>query len=196
MAGSCAEYEWGSSYREGHSPLRPSSAYGVCKNALREIMEAYLPLAGITGAWGRIFFMLGPGEARGKLVSSIVRALLQGDRVECTEGSQIRDYLYVADVAAAFVALLDSNLQGPVNIGSGEGITIRDLALKIAHKLRRPDLITFGARSVDEPPFVVADVLRLSNELRWCPSFDLDRGIDETVSWYLKHAPDSRGDAS
>ena len=94
--------------------------------------------------------------------------------------------MYVADVASAFVALLNSDIQGPVNIASGEAITLKDVVERIATKLGRPKLLKLGARSTNlqDPPLLLADISRLKDELGWQPSFDIDRGLDETIAWW------------
>jgi nucleoside-diphosphate-sugar epimerase len=94
--------------------------------------------------------------------------------------------MYVTDVASAFVALLNSDIQGPVNIASGEAITLKDVVERIATKLGRPELLKLGARSTNlqDPPLLLADISRLKDELGWQPSFDIDRGLDETIAWW------------
>src|SRR5689334_18928361 len=78
-AGSCAEYDW--SFPELHetrTPLRPHSVYGVAKNALREVVEAVGRQTGVSTAWARLFFLFGPHEPPGRLVSEIASGLVQG----------------------------------------------------------------------------------------------------------------------
>ena len=57
-----------------------------------------------------------PGEDQRRLVPLVTRALLGGEEAQTSDGSQIRDFMHVADVAGGFVALLDSAIEGPVNI--------------------------------------------------------------------------------
>jgi nucleoside-diphosphate-sugar epimerase len=112
--------------------------------------------------------------------------MLKGESAECSSGEQTRDFLHVADVASAFVALLDSALQGPVNIGSGEPVAIRDVVRKIAEKLGCPQLLKLGARptAAQEPPVLFADVRRLNHEIAWRPKIGLDAGLDRTIAWW------------
>ncbi len=77
------------------------------------MLEAAAPELAIELAWGRVFFLYGPGEAPGRLVASVARALLAGERAATGDGTQIRDFLHVDDVAGAFAALLDSDVTGP-----------------------------------------------------------------------------------
>ena len=187
MAGTCAEYDWSHGRcSEGVTPLVPSTVYGACKKSLQEMLAAYAQQFGLSSAWGRIFFLYGPQEHSSRLVSSVIRSILQGELALCSSGEQVRDFMHVADVASAFVALLNSEVQGPVNIASGEAMAIKDMVKKISLKLGHPELLMLGARptSPQDPPLLLADVGRLKDELGWRPSFDLDQGLDETIAWW------------
>ena len=193
FAGSCAEYDWtDGTCREDATPLKPQGLYGVSKHALRLIAEAAAQRAGISCAWGRIFFLYGPGEQPGRLVPLMVRAQLHAKRAACSGAELRRDYLFVADVASALVALLDSPLEGAVNIGSGNAISIRAMVERIVAKCGHPELVDFGAHASarQEVPLIVADTTRLGRELHWTPRVNLDHGLDLTIDWWSQH-PDA-----
>jgi nucleoside-diphosphate-sugar epimerase len=141
---------------------------------------------GLSQAWGRIFFLYGPREHPNRLISSVIRALLLDQPARCTHGNQIRDYLYVEDVGDAFVTLLESGVEGPVNIASGHPIALREIIHKIAKKLDREDLVQLGALTTppNEVPLLIANVDRIFNEVGWKPKWDLDHGLDETINWW------------
>ncbi|MGH2741326.1 MAG: NAD-dependent epimerase/dehydratase family protein, partial [Thermoleophilaceae bacterium] len=128
MAGTSAEYDWdaaGERCIERRTPLRPATLYGAAKHALHVVAEQYAGQVGLELAWGRIFFLYGPGEPDGRLVPSVGRALISGTPVPTTSGEQIRDFMHVQDVADAFAALVESDATGPVNVASGEPVTLR-----------------------------------------------------------------------
>jgi|ERR1700683_1249301 len=185
-AGSCAEYEWGGGEcKEDETPLLPRTLYGTAKHAFERILNSWSPQAGLSSGWGRIFFMYGPYEHPLRLVAYVVRMLIQGRPALCSDGTQIRDFLHVEDVASAFVALLESEVQGPVNIASGAPVAVRDLLLTIGRYLERPELIHFGARnSAAEPAALWAHVGRLAKEVGWKPHYDLEQGIQRTIEWW------------
>lgn len=190
VAGTCAEYDWNYGYcSEAVTPLAPSTLYGVCKHALRLMAQAFATQTGLSVAWGRIFFMYGPHEYPSRLVSSVIRSLLVDEPAHCSHGSQIRDFLHVQDVAGAFVTILDNDIVGPVNIGSGQPISIKNVIYKIAMMLERPDLIHLGAipSSLSDPPVLVANVNRLHDKVGWYPAYDLDTGLDQTIQWWKIH---------
>jgi len=190
VAGTCAEYDWQYGYcSEQITPLIPTTLYGICKHSLQIMFEAFASQTDLSSAWGRIFFLYGPYEPSDRLVSSVVQALLRGDIASCSHGNQIRDFLYVQDVADAFVTLLDSDIMGAVNIASGIPIVLKDIIYKIGEKLNGKNLIRLGENpvSTNEPPLVVADVRFLKNRLGWSPKFDLDEGLNQTIHWWQKH---------
>ena len=185
-AGTCAEYDWKYGYcSENLTPLVPATLYGTCKHSLQIMLDAFSKQTVFSSSWGRIFFLYGPHEHPQKLVSSVIRSLLRGKPARCTHGNQIRDYLYVQDVAEAFIALLNSKVQGPVNIASGHPITLKDIILKIAKKTNRQNLVELGVipTLANEPHLLIADVKRLFDEVGWRPKYDLDYGLEQAIEY-------------
>jgi nucleoside-diphosphate-sugar epimerase len=186
-AGTCAEYDWNyEELSEERTPLNPRGLYGVCKNALRETLECYSLQRSIQFAWLRFFYLYGPGEAKQRLVPSVILSLLRGQIARCTSGEQIRDFLYVEDAAAAVAAVAKSTEAGPVNIASGRPIKIRMLIETIGRILGRSDRVEIGAiaDSGCEPRRLVADPRRLFDRVGWQPAFGIDDGMLRTVNWW------------
>lgn len=195
-AGSCLEYDWNYGYcSEIRTPCAPHTAYGVCKHALQMLTSAFTAGTDLTSAWGRVFFLYGPYEHPERLVASVVRSLLSGEPARCSHGNQIRDYLFAQDVADAFVALLDSNLTGPVNIASGQPVALKDIVTRIGSLVGRADLIRLGAipAAPTDTPLVVADITRLRDELGWRPRWSLDQGLEPTIAWWRSRMPAATG---
>ena len=189
FAGTCAEYEWKfSKYLENKTPLNPSTLYGVCKHSLQTILDAYSRETQLSSAWGRIFFLFGPGEHPDRLVSFVIRSLLKNEITPCSKGDQLRDFLYVEDVASAFVSILESDVEGPINIGSGKAVAVKELIKKICEKIGKHDLVRFGDLSPPpgDPHELVADITKLTKEVGWTPKYDFDAGIEKTIHWWRK----------
>jgi len=185
--GTCAEYDGqGGCCSEALTPLKPTTTYGVCKHALQLLLHALGRQRGSSTAWGRLFSLYGPHENEERLVASIIRSILQEQPALCSPGDQIRDFLYVHDAADALVALLDSDVSGAVNIASGVPVAVRQVIEELALQLQRPDLIRLGALPAPEhePLQLLADVMRLRNEVGWTPQYDLTRGLAETINWW------------
>jgi len=189
-AGTCAEYDWslGGVCVEGVTPLVPATLYGTYKHALQLMLDSWCKQTGLPGAWGRVFSLYGPGENPQRLVPYVINALLRGEVATCGNAGLIRDYSHAEDVASAFVSLLDSKLEGPVNIGSGESATLHDIVEKIAEKLDGSELIKFRVPAVNtEPELLLPDISRLAST-GWTRKFNLDSGLDDTIQWWREQA--------
>jgi len=189
-AGTCAEYDWsaGGTLDETRSPIAPATPYGVAKDALRRAAQERLAARGIAFAWGRLFFLHGPDEDPRRLVPSVTRALLAGTPARCTDGRQIRDFLHTSDAARGFAALLASTVEGPVNVASGEPVSVAQLVGWIGEAVGRPELIELGAlpSREGEPAELVADVRRLRDEVGFAPTYAPRAAIEQTVSWWAR----------
>jgi nucleoside-diphosphate-sugar epimerase len=186
-AGTCAEYSWGPKLLvEGESACDPTTLYGVSKDALRRLLHTFGDEAQISVSWGRVFFIYGPGEKTGRLVSDAITSLLAGERFETSHGRQCRDFMHVEDVASALASLADSDVRGAVNVGSGTATPVRTILEQIARETGRSDLIAFGARPLSpaEPDTIAASTKRLREEVGFLPDYDLARGIAQTVAWW------------
>lgn len=186
-AGTCAEYEWsGDACQEDKTPLIPSTLYGCAKNSLRAIFENFFAQEKIEFCWGRIFYPYGPGEKGDRLIPALIRAFLSGQPAKCTAGDQLRDFLFIEDVAGIFVALLESKCTGAINIGSGEVIAVKDVCRIIAESLNASHLLQLGA--IPNPSHdtikLVADVKKLKQELQWSPQISLEAGLKHTIAWW------------
>ncbi len=198
MAGSCAEYDWSrvEVCDERSSALADAGAasptpYAACKIAMQRSLAEFGDREKISTAWARIFFQFGPHEHPDRLVPSVIRNLLLNREAPCSLGTQIRSFLHVADVGAAFAAVLDSAAEGPINIGSGERIAVADLIDRIARQIGRPELIRLGARptSTREPRLLVPELHRLIDEVKWRPRLTLNEGLRDTVAWWRGQVP-------
>jgi len=89
-------------------------------------------------------------------------------------------------VAGAVCAVARSNLTGAVNVGSGQPVTVREIAETIAALLGRPDLIALGVQPYipGDPMHIVADNKRLRQNTDWKPQCDLETGLRETIEWW------------
>jgi nucleoside-diphosphate-sugar epimerase len=196
LVGSCAEYSWaGQDDLEEHtSPLDPGTLYGVCKDALHRVATAYAGEVGLELAWARLFFLYGPGEQPDRLVPAVIRALIAGERVATTAGTQERDFTHVDDVGGALAAVLRSDVTGPVNVASGQGTRVAEVLDTIGELTGAAHLIDKGARATaaSEPARIVARVERLAAEVGYRPAIVLRDGLAATVDWWRERESGSR----
>jgi nucleoside-diphosphate-sugar epimerase len=189
LAGSCFEYDFDHGYcTEDLTPTRPNTFYGQAKNSLSRLAHGYAEATGLSVATARIFFVYGPGQPASNLIPHVIESLLDGEVAECTHGRQVRDYLHVTDVASACTALLKSDVEGVVNVGSGEPTQLRDMIHTVADALDARSLVALGARDPQpgESPLLLANSTRLRDEVGWTPSFTMQTGLLDTVEWWKK----------
>jgi nucleoside-diphosphate-sugar epimerase len=196
VSGSCYEYDWRFGYCvEDVTPCEPDTLYGASKDALRRAFLAYCNVSGLSGGWGRAFFMYGPRENPARLVSSLTLSLLKGQPAKSSHGLQVRDYLHIQDVADGMVALLASQAKGAYNIAAGSPVTIRDIVELLGQITGRSDLLQIGAlpARANDAPLVLGDTRRAASEFGWKPKLTLEAGLSATVDWWRTHLQHSAG---
>jgi nucleoside-diphosphate-sugar epimerase len=191
FVGTCFEYDFDHGWLSESTPVKPASLYAACKAATRLVAEQIARARDLSFCWVRPFYQYGPYENPRRLVPYVIDALLRGRVAEVTRGTQVRDYLHVADVGSAIAAAATSDLAGCVNIGSGVPVTVRDVVTTIASILGCEDRVRFGARPdpLADPPFVCADRRRLTTATQWAPRFDLRSGLEDTIAWWRARGP-------
>ena len=188
VCGSCGDYDWSSGLcTEDVTPLAPDTFYGQAKVALYHALCGFSRINNVELAWGRVFFVYGPGEHESRLGASVVKALLSGQDALCSHGMQLRDYMHVGDVGAGLAALSASSLTGAYNIASGQAVRVKDVIEGLAAAAGRPDLVKLGARQAPafEPPLITADMTKTRKSgLDWTPRFNIETGTRDTVDWF------------
>ena len=189
VAGTVAEYDWSAGVcSERTTPCRPATLYAACKHAQYEVLERWSAQAGFSFAEGRLFWTYGPDESPERLVPSMIRASASRTPFRLRYPAQVRDYLLVSDAGAAFSALLASDAQGAVNIGSGEGVSLTRLGDIVGAETGEGLQVEQSEATLDDAaPLVVADVTRLARDVGWTPRARLEDGIREAVAWWKAH---------
>ncbi|HEX3809421.1 MAG TPA: NAD(P)-dependent oxidoreductase [Rhizomicrobium sp.] len=186
-AGTCAEYDWSHDVLSPDStPLNPSTLYGRAKAALFQMLSDASQTNGISFAWGRIFYPFGPFERPERLLPTVINKLLRDEPVNLSEGSQIRDFIYSEDAARMFADLIDSPFEGPVNIASGAGLSIRKFLEIVLRHLGDANLLRFGnvPPGADATPRMIADITNIPEISRRIPLIGVEEGVARTVSWW------------
>ena len=110
---------------------------------------------------------------------------MKDEPFQATSGVQVRDYLYVEDVASAIWFLMKRKLDGVFNVSSGIPIQVKELMIQVAEILGKPELIEFGALEFRdwEPMVILGDNRKLLRE-GWEPQIPLREGLLRTVDWW------------
>jgi nucleoside-diphosphate-sugar epimerase len=183
-AGSCAEYAPATvPHVEDVTPVGPDTLYGETKAAACAALQT-AARGRDTWAWLRLFFPYGPGEAAARFIPAAIDALLRGKPLDCTSGTQVRDFVHVRDVADACAKAVESERSGVFNVGTGKASTLREVGALIAAETGGEGLLRFNAR--EAPPrdraYVVADVSKMQAELGWRAQLGLREGLQATVA--------------
>jgi len=184
-AGSALEYGGiGGDLVEDSSP-QPTTLYGKSKlagtEALARCCRAYM----IKGVTARLFTVYGPGEHDNRLLPSLLSAARAGGPIELTDGRQMRDFTYVADVADGLLRLGVSRLTPGevINLATGRLTPVRQFVELAAEVLNIPgDKLLFGVlpTRAEEMNHLPVSVERLKRLTAWVPPTDLLSGIRKT----------------
>ncbi|MCS7091148.1 MAG: NAD(P)-dependent oxidoreductase [Verrucomicrobiota bacterium] len=176
--GTCIEYQiTGCPLSEHHTPVAPTSPYAQAKDTLRRALEQDAEQFGWHFAWGRVFYPYGPGEHPARFCTSLLEQLRRGQPVTIKSPHSLKDYIFIEDLAAAILLTLEQRVTGPINWGTGRGVTIGQLAQTAADLFGRPELIRFQDPPLPDPFHpVVAEVSRL-RRLGWQPQVSLREGL-------------------
>jgi nucleoside-diphosphate-sugar epimerase len=186
VAGTCLEQDTAAGYLSESTPSAPQNLYAACKHALHVMAEAFQKRQGRTLGWARLFNFYGPWDNDWPLIPDVIRTLLEGHPCDLTLGTQIRDFMYVEDMAAALWALARTDVDGAFNVGSSRPVTVAAVASLIGKLLGREDLLRFGARpfSPFDCRFCCANNEKLKAATGWAPQVDLEAGLSSTIEWW------------
>jgi nucleoside-diphosphate-sugar epimerase len=182
--GTCIEYRIdGQPARENGTPIEPVSPYARAKDALRRNVETTLVGPDFSFCWGRVFYPYGPGEHPARLCTALARRLLANEKLVLKTPDSTKDYIYIDDLAAAILAVMERGLTGAINLGTGEGVTVREIARTLGRLLSREELVGESSEPAADDPlyYVVADAGRLRKEAAWRPACPLSSGLQAIV---------------
>lgn len=188
-AGSVSEYDFSYGYlQEEQTPLNSQSLYGQCKAGLYRMMDVYCKQNNVDFKWARVFNLYGPNEKTTRLMPSVINSILNGEAVRVSNCLKFQDYLHVLDTARGIVDVLESEMQGAVNICSGEPVQLRTIVESIARLMNYSGDILWGAiPSSFEDPLVVGSNAKLTGETGWKQQIGLQEGLALTINWWREN---------
>jgi GDP-L-fucose synthase len=179
-------------------PLEPTNrAYAVAKIAAVELCDHYRSQYGCDFISAMPTNLYGPGDNFDLLSSHVLPALMRkmheakrakSPTVEIWgSGKPMREFMYIEDMADACLFLMRSFSEpGPINVGTGKDLSIRDLALLIKDVVGYGGDLVFDSSKPDGTPRKLLDVSRL-REAGWSAKVDLQEGVGRTYEWFLRH---------
>ncbi len=171
------------------NPVGPRGVYDEAKRFSEAMTMAYHTHHGLDTRIVRIFNTYGPRMRPndGRVVSNfIVQALKGEDLTIYGDGSQTRSFTYVEDEVRGFLALLDSDINDPVNIGNPNEFTISQLAELVTEIIGTGSKVTYHDLPVDDPMQRKPDITKARTELGWEPVVQLREGLGQTIAYFDK----------
>jgi nucleoside-diphosphate-sugar epimerase len=184
------------SYRGNVDPTGPRSVYDEAKRFSESLTMAMHRTHGVNVGIARIFNTYGPrlSPGDGRVVSNFIVQALRGESLTVYgDGSQTRSLCFVEDEIAGLLALLDSTLTGPVNIGNPDERTVGDLARFVLEMTGSGSGIVFEPLPTDDPMRRCPDITLARRELRWEPKIGLREGIERTIGYFAEKVTGATG---
>jgi dTDP-glucose 4,6-dehydratase len=175
------------SYRGNVDPTGPRSVYDEAKRFSESLTMAMHRTHGLDVGIARIFNTYGPrlSPGDGRVVSNFIVQALRGEPLTVYgDGTQTRSLCYVDDQIAGLIALLDSSVTGPVNIGNPDERTILDLAHFVLDVTGSSSGIEFRPLPTDDPTRRCPDITLARTTLGWAPKIELREGIERTIEYF------------
>ena len=175
------------SYWGNVNPIGPRSVYDEAKRFAEAMTFAFHRTHGVDVRVVRIFNTYGPRMRPndGRVVSNFLVQALRGDPITIYgSGEQTRSFCYVSDLIRGFVALLDSDQVGPINIGNPNEFTIAELAELALTTTGSASTIVYEPLPQDDPTQRQPDITLATEHLGWAPSVELREGLVDTAAYF------------
>lgn len=170
-------------------PKEPVNHYGKSKLLFEELCAEFHAKHGLDITMFRYFNPFGPHEVHEPethAVPNFINSTLESKPLPLFwEGSQIRDFFYVKDLAAMHVQALGLKGFSVYNLGSGKGMTVKELVEEIFKVLGKSTVINDLGERPGDPPKLIADITKAKEELGWNPT-PVEEALTETVKFFKK----------
>ena len=182
--GTCVEYKITNEVlSEDISPIDPTTPYARCKNDLRLALEKDAKERGFVFSWTRVFYPYGPREHPSRLCSSIIQKLSAGEKIVLKTPDSTKDYIYIEDLAAALLTVVEKKFSDTINLGTGVGVSVKEIAQTVGEMLNKRELVEeANPPQVDPFGFVVADADKLKS-LGWQQKFSMRQGLEKLLKF-------------
>ena len=173
------------SYWGNVNPIGPRGVYDEAKRYAEALTMAYLRQQGLDTCIARIFNTFGPRMRPndGRAIPTFLRQALADKPVTVFgDGSQTRSFCYVDDLIRGLVALNESGVHEPVNLGNPHEMTLLEMAEAVVELTESRADIVFEALPIDDPKVRQPDIARARDLLGWAPEFTVRDGLERTIA--------------
>lgn len=175
-------------YRGNVDPYGPRSCYDESKRYGEALVRAYRDEHNLDVRVARIFNTYGPRMRvdDGRVIPTFIRQAIKGEPLTVHgDGEQSRSFCYVSDLISGIVALMDCDVQTPVNLGNPDERTINKLAEVILDITNSSSEIVHEERPPQDPEVRRPDLEKARRELHWAPKVELEEGIERTLPYFV-----------
>lgn len=183
------EYPQRETYWGNVNPIGPRSVYDEAKRYAESLTMAHHRARGTNVGIARIFNCYGPRMRAddGRMVPTFLNQALEGRPLTVAgDGHQTRSLCYVEDTVRGLLALADSTVTGPINIGSDEELSVLSLARVVLSVTGARGGITFIERPQDDPRYRRPDIRLAEEALDWRPRIRLEEGLRRTLAYFVE----------
>jgi dTDP-glucose 4,6-dehydratase len=175
------------------APLMPMSPYASAKAGADRLVYSYFATYDVPAIVVRPFNQFGPRQHLEKVIPRFITSCMLDEPLRIHgDGTAARDFTYVEDTCRALDCVMHCDLERVrgevINLGSGQSISLTDMAPLVARKMNKPDaVITYVG---DRPGQVfrhTADASKAERVLGWKPRVSFEEGLDRTIAWYQAH---------
>ncbi len=162
------------------------SCYDEGKRYAEALIFSYRKMYGVNTGITRIFNSYGSRmrPSDGRVITNFIKQALKGEDITVYgDGLQTRSFCYVDDQITAQVAMLESDLEGPVNIGNPNEFTIKELAELVIKLTGANSKIVYEPLPADDPLKRRPDISMAKKELNWQPKITLEQGLVKMIEW-------------
>ncbi|MEE3202565.1 MAG: UDP-glucuronic acid decarboxylase family protein [Acidobacteriota bacterium] len=177
------------SYWGNVNPIGPRGVYDEAKRFAEAITTAYHRFHGLDAKIVRIFNTYGPRMRvrDGRAIPNFISQALCGNEVTVYgNGDQTRSFCYISDLVDGVIALAESDVNHPVNIGNPTEMTVLQLAENIIAATKSSSRIVHKELPIDDPKIRQPDITRAQTLLNWEPAVSIEKGLSSTIEYFQK----------
>ena len=181
------------SYKGSVNCYGPRSMYDESKRFAEALIYSYRNKYKLSTSIARFFNTYGPGMDinDGRVVSNFITQALENKPLTVYgDGLQTRSFCYVDDLVKGIALLIDSKVEGPINLGNPEEFTVLELADKIIHLTKTKSKLIYKPLPFDDPMQRKPDIEKAQTLLKWKPKIKLEEGLIKTIIYFKKIVSD------
>jgi UDP-glucose 4-epimerase len=184
-------------------PQRPTNPYGESKLQFEKILNWFRDRKNLQSVFLRYFNAAGATEKFGEdhepethLIPNVLlvalgkkdKVMMFGDDYETPDGSCVRDYIHIVDLAQAHILALEGTMQGPFNLGNGDGYSVKEV-VKIAREITGHDIpAEISPRRPGDPAKLIASAGKAQSVLGWKPKYpELSTIMQHAWNWHQRN---------